>query len=271
MTAPRADRPDRPRPRFRTLEVRRVSHLTPRMIRVTVGGPELDGFEQPAPTQHIKLILPQRGQDRPIIPDPSLPKGAFGEGPRPLMRTYTIRRLDVAQSEMDIDVAIHGEGEASDWAARVKPGGIVALAGPGGRPHNPHPNTAWYVMAGDESALPAMGALLDAIPTSVPIRMYAEVPDPAEHLDWNRPNLDVAWLDRAAGTSSAGVMLETALTQAEPPSGNGQVWLACEAAIMRRIRQHLLNAWRLDPSVIVTRGYWKQGEVNYRDGDYGDD
>src|SRR6185437_15648106 len=106
MTTPRAERPQRPRPRFRTLAVRQVGRLTPRMVRVTVGGPELEGFEPPAPTQHIKLIIPARGQDHPVLPDPSLPKGSFGEGPRPLMRTYTIRSLDPAQSEMDIDVSL---------------------------------------------------------------------------------------------------------------------------------------------------------------------
>jgi NADPH-dependent ferric siderophore reductase len=269
--APRADRPDRPRPRFRTLEVRRVTPLTPRMIRVTVGGPELQGFDQPAPTQHIKLILPRSGDDRPIIPDPSLPKGSFGEGPRPLMRTYTIRRVDAAKSEMEIDVALHGEGEASDWAAQAKPGTLVALAGPGGRPHNPDPNSDWYVMAGDQSALPAMGTLLDAIPASVPVRVYAEVSGPAEHLEWNRPNTEVAWLDRDGDGPPDGALLETALAQAKPPAGNGHVWLACEATVMRRIRRRLLEDWRLAPSAIVTRGYWKQGEVNYRDGDYGED
>jgi len=241
------------------------------MVRVTVGGPELEGFEQPAPTQHIKLILPHPGQDRPVIPDPSLPKGSFGDGPRPLMRTYTIRRLDVAGSEMDIDVAIHGEGAATEWASQAKPGGKVALAGPGGRPYTLDPSSDWYVMAGDESALPAMGTLLDAIPTSVPIRIYVEVADATEHLDWNRPNLHVAWIERETATPLAGALLEAALAQAEAPAGKGHVWLACEASIMRRIRAHLLGGWHLDPSAIVTRGYWKEGEVNYRDGDYGED
>jgi NADPH-dependent ferric siderophore reductase len=237
---------------------------------VTVGGPELEGFERPAPTQHIKLILPHRGQERPVLPDPSLPKGSFGEGPRPLMRTYTIRRVDVDQREMDIDVALHGDGEASEWASQVKAGGMVALAGPGGRPHNPDPNSAWYVLAGDESALPAMGTLLEAIPTSVPVRVYAEVADAHEHVEWSRSNLAVTWLDRD-GASPTGALLEQTLAQVERPSGDGRVWLACEAAVMRRIRQHLLGDWRLDASAIVTRGYWKEGEVNYRDGDYGED
>jgi hypothetical protein len=127
------------------------------------------------------------------------------------------------------------------------------------------------VLAGDQSALPAMGTLLDAIPASVPVRVYAEVSGPAEHLEWNRPNTEVAWLDRDGDGPPDGALLETALAQAKPPAGNGHVWLACEATVMRRIRRRLLEDWRLAPSAIVTRGYWKQGEVNYRDGDYGED
>src|SRR5581483_2248692 len=225
--ASRAARPDRPRPRFRTLEVRRIAELTPRMLRFTVGGPELAGFDQPAPTQHIKLILPRPGEERPDIPDPSLPKGQFGEGPRPLMRTYTIRRVDPAASEMEIDVSLHGEGAASDWAAAAKPGGLVALAGPGGRPYAVDPDAAWYVLAGDESALPAMGTLIEAIPQSIPITIYAEVAAASEHLEWSRPNLQVQWLDRASTDAAPGELLASTLQAvAAAPSGAGRVWIA---------------------------------------------
>jgi NADPH-dependent ferric siderophore reductase len=271
MTTPRAERPNRPRPRFRTLEVRRVAQLTPRMVRLTVGGPELDGFDQPAPTQHVKLIIPHPGQDRPVLPDPSLPKGVHGDGPRPLMRTYTIRRIDPGRQEMDIDVSLHGEGEVSEWARHAREGAVIALAGPGGRPHHPNPDVDWYVLAGDESALPAMGTLIEALPAEMPVKVYAEVPDENEHLDWGRVNLEVSWLDRGASGQPTGALLEKALLGGAKPGGDGRVWIACEAGIMRRIRKHLLDGWGLDPTQMVTRGYWKEGEVNYRDGDYGED
>src|SRR5437660_2558815 len=96
-TSERIHKPDRPRPRFRTLEVRRAERLTPHMVRITLAGEELAGFESPAPTQHLKLVLPEPGQDRPVMPDPSIPRGASVPGqPRPLMRTYTVRRYDAA-------------------------------------------------------------------------------------------------------------------------------------------------------------------------------
>jgi NADPH-dependent ferric siderophore reductase len=242
------------------------------MVRVTLGGEELDGFETPAPTQHIKLIVPEPGQDRPVLPDPSLPKGAVAPGQqRPLMRTYTIRRYDATTSELDIDFALHGDGPASAWAEQAKPGGMVALAGPGGRRYAPDLPAGHYVIAGDEAAMPAIGILLEALPTSVQAHVYVEVGDRAEELDWRSPaQLQVTWLQREDG-QLPGEPLRTAMAAAPPPQGDARVWVACEAGIMRQIRKHLLEEWHFDPSTIVTRGYWKRGEPNYRDGDYGED
>ncbi len=268
MTTEPTEAPRKRRPRIRTLEVRRAAHLTAGIVRVTLGGPELEGFDTPTPTQHVKLFLPEPGRDRPVLPDPNLPRG---EGPQPLMRTYTIRRLDLDRLEMDIDFALHSWGIASDWAANAQPGAVVGIAGPGGRPCPPDDSSAWYVLAGDEAALPAMGTLLEAISPSIPVRLLAEVPSANDRLDWNRANLQVTWLDRAGDAMSAGSRLEAALRATTAPAGSGRVWLACEATAMRRIRRHLLDGWGLDPSAMVTRGYWKQGEVNYPDHDYGED
>jgi NADPH-dependent ferric siderophore reductase len=49
------------------------------------------------------------------------------------------------------------------------------------------------------------------------------------------------------------------------------VWVACEAQSVRRIRRVLLTERNLDPSSLVTRGYWRLGEDNHPDHDYGED
>lgn len=272
-TAERTQQPQRPRPRFRSLEVRRVERLNPSLIRVTLAGEELAGFETPAPTQHLKLILPEPGQTRPTLPDPSLPRHAeLPPGtPRPLMRTYTIRRVDAAAGELDIDFALHTDGPASTWAASAKPGDLAALAGPGGRRYEPDPSAAEYLIAGDETALPAMATLLATLPADMPVRLYAEIGSADEQLAWQTPaRVESTWVPRKAG-ESAGAPLRATLLKAQRPAGDVRVWLACEATAMRRIRRDLLEGWQLDPAAIVTRGYWKQGEPNYRDGDYGED
>lgn len=243
------------------------------MVRVTLAGDELEGFEQPAPTQHVKVILPEPGQSRPALPDPSLPRGASEPGqPRPLMRTYTIRRYDAGARELDIDFVLHGEGAASNWAATAKPGGIVALAGPGGRPYSPRLDASWYVLAGDESALPAMATVLERLPASIEAHVYAEVEGPEEHVSFaTGAKLDLAWLHRGSRSATPGSLVVEELGRAGRPAGDGQAWLACEANIMRRIRRQLQDGWGLEPSAMVTRGYWKVGEINYPDHDYGED
>jgi len=264
--------PQRPRPRFRTAQVRRVDRLSPRMVRVTLAGDELQGFELPTPTQHVKLIIPEPGQSKPVLPDPSVPRGASVPGqPRPLMRTYTVRRYDPAAVELDIDFALHVDGPASDWAAQTKPGDVAALAGPGGRPYRPDLDVSWYFIAGDESALPAMGTLLDVLPASIEAHVLTEVQKPDEELEWHsKAQLRASWLHRVSDSAKPGTELVDAVSQIKRPAGEGRVWLACEASMMRRIRKHLVEAWQLDPSAIVTRGYWKEGEVNYPDHDYGE-
>ena len=272
-TAERTQQPQRPRPRFRSLEVRRVERLNPKLIRITLAGDELAGFEAPAPTQHLKLIIPEPGQTRPTLPDPSLPRHSEPAPgtPRPLMRTYTIRRVDAAAGELDIDFALHTDGPASTWAAAAKAGDLVAVAGPGGRRYEPDASAIEYLIAGDETSLPAMGTLLAALPSGMPVRLYAEIGSADEQLAWDTPaRVESTWVQRKAG-ESAGAPLRAALLQAQRPPDGVRVWLACEATAMRRIRRDLLDGWQLDPNAIVTRGYWKQGEPNYRDGDYGED
>jgi len=272
-TADRAQRPERPRPRFRTVEVRRVARLGPHMVRVTVGGPELEGFERPAPTQHIKVILPDPDTGRPVLPDPSLPRGASVPGqPRPLMRTYTIRRYDPSAEELDVDFVVHGQGAGSEWAERAETGGRIALAGPGGRPYQPALDASWYVIAGDESALPAIGTLLERLRSGMKVQVLAEVPEAGDELAWNsQAQVQTTWLHRGSGSTPIGSLACEALLAASRPEGDGRVWLACEAGVMRRMRRHLLESWGMDPSHIVTRGYWKLGEPNYKDSDYGED
>lgn len=48
----------RARSRYRLLDVRKVERITPRMVRVTLGGEELSDFVSNGSDQRIKLCLP---------------------------------------------------------------------------------------------------------------------------------------------------------------------------------------------------------------------
>ena len=252
---------NRPRKQRYAATVQRVQRLTARMVRVVFGGPALAGFNWNGPAAHIKLIL---GADTPEVRAPS--------------RTYTPRHFDAAAHELTVDFVLHGEGPASSWAAQAQVGQTMLIAGPG-RCYAVDPQAQWLLVAGDESALPAVATILEAVPDGVPTEVLLEVNDAADEfvITPQRSHVGIRWLHRAqpimghGGTARAGVELLSAITAFQPPAGTGGIYVACEADAMRRIRRHLLLERALPREWLTTRGYWKQGATDYPDRDYGED
>jgi NADPH-dependent ferric siderophore reductase len=259
----------KPRRRFRPVEVVGVHRVTPRIVSVALGGEALADFEITAPTQHVKLLFPAPGQEAPALPE-SGPDGLrFPEDqPRPVMRTFTPRRFNADTSTLDVEFVLHGEGPAAAWASQAAPGQRLAVAGPGGRMPLALGPGRWIV-AGDESALPAIGTFLDALPASASAHVYLEVDDRSDEIRLeSAADVTTTWLRRAPG--AFGEALHTAVTGADVTGASG-VWVACEAMAVRRIRRTLLSEPTVDPASLVTRGYWRLGEQNHPDHDYGED
>jgi NADPH-dependent ferric siderophore reductase len=257
MTDPVAAKPRKPR---YPATVKRVAHLTPRMVRVTFTSPELADFGWSGPAAHIKLIFSQ--------PAPAAP-GA--EAPRPTMRTYTPRRFDRATAELDVDFILHGEGPAATWAGQAAVGQTLTIAGPG-RHYVVDPSAEWFLLAGDETAIPAIATILEILPASAAARVFIEVEDRADELQIPaHPKTTLTWLHRGPDEARAGQPLEASVRSYELPAGNGRVYVACESGAMRRIRAHLLKDKNVNREHLVTRGYWQLGEVDHPDGDYGQD
>jgi NADPH-dependent ferric siderophore reductase len=260
---------------LRTLEVRSITHLTPRVTRVTLAGPQLAGFASRAPAEHIKVFLPRPGE----IEAPRTVSGPDGpifppELPRPLSRTYTPRQFRPESLELDVDFVRHGDGPGSAWATRARPGNTVVIGGPGGGYHCP-PNVNWLVIAGDETSMPAISMVLAALPVGARADVFIEIHNREEEqpLD-SAAQVKLHWLyldNGGAQRAAPGALLEDAIRAATLPNGDGQVWVACEAQAMRRIRAHLLHERGLAPAALYTRGYWQVGEVNHPDHDYGED
>ena len=153
----------------RLLQVRRSTRITPRMVRVTLAGDELAGFGGEGPDRRIKMFFPVEGQDRPAVPRATSggPLWPAGE-PRPTIRTYTVRRFDAAAGELDVDFVLHeGHGPAAAWARDARPGAWVGVSEPGGR-YVVDPEAEFHLVIGDESALPAVATVLEALPGGVP-------------------------------------------------------------------------------------------------------
>ena len=250
------------------VQVVSVSRLTPRMVSVRVGGGDLSRFETAAPTSHIKLFLPLPGQDEPVLPV-TTPDGGRSWPPddvRPVVRTYTPRSYDPDTDTVEVQFVLHGEGPATAWAQRAKPGDKIALGGPGGRFAADLDAPRWWIAA-DESALPAAGTLLDALPSAATAEVHIEVADPDDEIALkSQASTAITWHHRSGGYGDA---LYDAATSAAIDDGT-LVWVACEAAAMRRIRRYLLDAG-VPSAALITRGYWRLGEADHPDHDYGED
>ncbi|HEY5017240.1 MAG TPA: siderophore-interacting protein, partial [Streptosporangiaceae bacterium] len=261
MTTPApAATPGGPRRRKppRLVEVVSVSPVSPRLISVLVTGDELDGFADAAPTSHLKVFLPAEGDDAPNLPA-SGPDGRPVplEGPPPVVRTYTPRRYDPAAKTLEIQFLLHGTGPASEWAQRAKPGDKLAVAGPGGR-FSLEPATDHWWLAADESAIPAVGTLLEALPDTAAADVHLEVDGPDDEVDFAAPaKTTVTWHHRRS-PDAFGAELADAARAATIPDG-ARVWVACEAAAMRDIRRYFIAERHLPPASLVTRGYWRAG------------
>jgi len=263
---PAADAPATPRKRRppRHVSVSRVQVLSPAMRRITLTGAELEGFAPAGPASYIKLIFPEPGQTEPVRPLP--------DGPRAVsMRTYTPLAVRPDTLEVDVDFVLHGEGPASTWAAQASPGQVLFLMGPGPG-YTVDEAATRHLLIADDSALPAVETILAALPAGAQASVLLEVISQAEQRALHSAAaLDVRWLPRGTNHRDAGLPLEKALREGEAIAADTRIYLACEAAAMRRIRQLLISELGVERSRIVGRGYWKLDAVNHPDHDYGED
>ena len=263
-------RPPRRRKPPRPVEVTSVSRIAPRLVSVLVTGEALEGFAIVAPTAHVKVFLPPEGSGELVLPEQT-PDGPVygGDVPPPVVRTYTPRRFDAATRTLELQFVLHGAGPASEWAERAAPGDKIAVAGPGGRFVLDETVPHWWI-AGDESAIPAVATLLEALPASATADVHLEVADADDEIAFDAAaKATVTWHHRRSA-DAFGVELEEAARAAELPEG-ARVWVACEASAMRGIRRYFTRDRGLPVTSLVTRGYWRSGEVNHPDHDYGED
>lgn len=235
----------------------RVERLTPHMTRVVLGG--LTDFDAGEFTDHyVKLLFPPDGV---TYPEPFDMQWIRAELPRdqwPSTRTYTVRQWDADTAELSIDVVHHGdEGIAGPWAARVVPGDEIRLMGPGGA-YAPSADVDWHLLAGDESALPAIAASLERLPAGARAHAFIEVAGPDEEQKLApSAEAEVTWLHR--GTSPVGTALVKAVTDFEFPPGTVQAFVHGEATFVKELRRLLLVERALPRNLVSISGYWRTG------------
>ena len=240
----------RPPPDFRLVTVLRVADRSPRLRRLTLGGPELAGLPWTGPAASVR-ILPPRG-DVVELPAWNGNEWLFADGTRPPIRTLTPLRVATygPEPEVDVEVVLHGAGPLSSWAGTAVVGSVAALAGTG-RAYEIDPDATHLVLAGDESARPAIEQLLGAIPDHVAVQVVIQLDDPAGRLELPaHPGATVTWCDDLAAT----------VRTLDLPDGC-RVWAAAEASEAQRIRRYLFEELGLPRPRCVVRGYWKTGRA----------
>jgi NADPH-dependent ferric siderophore reductase len=244
-------------PRLRRLFLAGTDLLTPHMVRATVAGPELEGFEVPEPAGSIRLLVPSTGTSDLVMPEWNGNEFLLPDGERPIIRTFTPRHFEADGLALDIDIVLHPDGATSGWATAARPGDPVAVTGPG-RGYRIDADAPSFFLAGDETALPAISQLLEEIPAAKPVQVIIEVAHPAARLELpDHPGANVVWTDRAAGDPPGEALVE-AVRDAAIELGT-KVWVAGEAGSLFHIRRNLMEDRRLPRADVTVRGYWKHG------------
>jgi NADPH-dependent ferric siderophore reductase len=258
--------PPRRRPRVpRIAEVVRTSRVTPRMIRVVLGGEGLAGFPVGEFTDHyVKLLFPPAGAPYGVPYDVEQVRAELPRELWPVTRTYTVRSWDARAGELAVDFVHHGdEGLAGPWAAAAQPGDLLQFMGPGGG-YAPDPDADWHLLAGDEAALPAIGAALERLPSGARALVFAEVAGPEEQQDdlVVGDGVDLVWVHR--GDAAYGEALVAAVQNAVLPGGTAHVFVPGEAMAVRELRRHLREQRGLEPRFTSISGYWRRGDTEDR-------
>ena len=261
--APRAERPKRTQI---VLEVLERVQLSPRMVRIVAGGPGMAHVEDPGYTDAYTKMLFAHPETN-LTPPYDL-EALRRELPTELMpsrRTYTVRRIDFDAGHVWIDFVTHGtEGVAGPWAEAARVGDPVVLGGIGGG-YRPDPDADWHLLAGDDAAIPAISAALEAMPRNAVGVALIEVNDAADHLEIDAPEgITVTWLHRNGVEAGTTTMLADAIRDVPWRDGRVQVFAHGERNEMKALRPYFTTERGLERDQLSFSAYWAHGRVEDR-------
>lgn len=261
-----------------TFQVVRREEVTPHMVRLVLGGAgKGTGFDTFSPNDstdaYVKLVIVGNGVEVGALAQP-LTLDSFNELPaeqRPTVRTYTLRRVDRQRGEISIDFVVHGDhGVAGPWASAATIGQLVYLMGPSGA-YAPSPEADWHLLAGDEAALPAISAALEALPGNAVGKVFIEVGGPEDEVALTAPDgVEVNWIYRGGradlvGEEQAGdnAPLVAAVKESLWLPGQVQVFIHGEAqAVMHNLRRYIRKERGVEAKWASSiSGYWRRGRT----------
>ncbi len=241
------------------LTVVAVTDVTPSVRRVVLSGSP-SAVAAAGPT--VNLLVPRVADPSPEWPRVAKdgrivwPQGSHGVA----LRSYTARRQDPAAGEVEIDFVLHGDGPAAAWAAAAVPGATLGVAGGASLGERP---AGYLLLAGDETALPAMSRILGAAAATTVGTALVEVAGPAEEQPLVAPpGISVRWLHRGDVGPGESTLLADAVAALDRPQGDDLfAWVGAESATVRTIRAVLRGRWGLGRAQHHAIGYWRRGRA----------
>ena len=245
---------------FREITVRSSTLLSPHMRRVRFSGRDLGRFAHGG--LHVRLLLPPADRQAvwPTMGADGLIVWPSGEDAL-AVRVYTIRSLDVAAGWLDVDFVLHPgtETPAATFAQNARSGDVIGMIGPGG---GGLPETANLLLLGDDTALPAIGRMLEELAPSTRAEALIEVDSPGDRIALAEgDNIDVTWLYRRGREAGGAGLLAAALRERGhlPRPDDLYVWAGCEFADFREIRRIVRKEWGLARDRHLVTAYWRRG------------
>ncbi|MGO1183941.1 MAG: SIP domain-containing protein [Micrococcaceae bacterium] len=257
---------------LREVEVVRVADLTPGMRRITLAGEQLraftsaNGFPQPAFDSagfddDIRLVFRYPGQTEPVLPVQTEKGVELPRNPRPLSKVYTVRRWAAEAGELDVDFVKHGIGVGTTWAYRAEVGDRIHFYGPSTSRGLPG-DAGWLLVAGDDTAIPAIARVLEELPEDARAQVFIEVAEESHRLELRTlPRVEVTWLVRDGAEAGTTTHLVDAVRNTGWWEGRPFAWLAGEHTAVRDLRRHLVEDRGVPKADIEFTGYWRRGEV----------
>ncbi len=232
--------------RRRTLTVTAIEQLGDHMRRMVFTAPELNDFVSASADDHIKLFFATDAGDT-------------------VMRDFTPRRFDTAQCTLTIDFALHDSGPATQWAAAAQVGDSLSIGGPRGSAVVPD-DFDWYLLIGDESALPAIGRRVEELREGVPVITLGVIDGQDDEQRFATRALWTGhWVHRAGAAADDAERLLGALQGMALPPGEGFVWIAAETTVAKALRAHVVETLGHPREWTKAAGYWTRGHADASD------
>lgn len=244
------------------VSVTRTEQITPHMIRVVLKCADITPFT--GGNMHVRILVPPKGR-APVWPGlredgrVAWPKGDDSL----VVRVYTIRYVDVAARELWLDFLQHPQSAlptpGADFARDAKFGDTLAIVGPGGGSVPDHTN---ILLAGDESALPAIARILAEVPHDAVVEAVIEVDNRAERQELpSHAKTKITWLFRdeyteAEQTSLANLTIRKISECHEQP----YVWFAAERSSVKIVKAYL-KATNHDKKNKYVAWYWEKDKA----------